>query len=165
MKHLRNLLCAAFLLSAFISQAQTTTIVLVRHAEKETTTMSGDPVLSAAGTQRAQQLVQALSEFTINQLYSTNFIRTRATLEPLAAKTNLAISLYDPRAQEAFAATLKEMKGKTIVVSGHSNTIPRLVNLLIDAPGKYPDLDDSVYDKIYIVRIIDGVPTCEIRTY
>jgi hypothetical protein len=44
------------------------------------------------------------------------------------------------------------MKGKTIVVAGHSNTTPALVNLLLGAE-KYKALDDTVYSKIWILTI------------
>ncbi|MBI2283072.1 MAG: hypothetical protein HYU71_05140 [Bacteroidetes bacterium] len=47
------------------------------------------------------------------------------------------------------------MKGKTIVVVGHSNTTPRLVNLLIGENG-YPDLGERVYDLHWIVTVTGG---------
>jgi broad specificity phosphatase PhoE len=47
------------------------------------------------------------------------------------------------------------MKGKTILVVGHSNTIPALVNLLIGS-AKYANLADTEYDKIWILRFENG---------
>jgi 2,3-bisphosphoglycerate-dependent phosphoglycerate mutase len=55
------------------------------------------------------------------------------------------------------------MEGQTIVVVGHSNTAPKLVNLL--AGSSYPDLADSVYDQLYIVKITDGITTVELKKY
>jgi hypothetical protein len=43
-------------------------------------------------------------------------------------------------------------KLKRIVVVGHSNTTPALANLLI-RQEKYKVLDESEYDKIWIIKI------------
>jgi broad specificity phosphatase PhoE len=126
--------------------------------------MQSDPALSKQGVARAESLVNVLKEFTPDAIYSTNYIRTKATVTPLAKKHHLEIQMYDPKNQTAFAEQLKSAEGKTIIVVGHSNTAPRLVNILA-LTDKYKDLEDSVYDQLYIVRIRDGVPTVEIRKY
>jgi 2,3-bisphosphoglycerate-dependent phosphoglycerate mutase len=168
---LQSLLIGCFLLGTLSIRAQskTTTVIVVRHAEKDTSAagskmMSADPPLSEAGKVRAENLVTALKDFTPDAVYSTNYDRTRSTVTPLAKKFNLSIQFYDPKNQQAFAVRLKAMAGKTIVVAGHSNTVSKLVNLLASV-DKYQDLADSVYDLIYIVRITDGVPTVEIKRY
>lgn len=53
-----------------------------------------------------------------------------------------------------FAEELRLQKGKTIVVAGHSNTTPALVNALLKEK-KYESLPDSVYNKFWIVTL-DG---------
>lgn len=167
---LLSLLLGCFLFGTLSIQAQskTTTIIVLRHAEKDTSAgakmMATDPPLSAAGKARAENLVTALKDFTPDAVYSTNYDRTRSTVTPLATKLNLPVQLYDPKNQQAFAEQLKTMAGKTIVVVGHSNTVSKLVNLLASV-DKYQDLADSVYDLIYIVRITEGVPTVEIKKY
>ncbi len=169
---LRSLLLCCIVTSSFTVQAQskTTTIIVVRHAEKQVVTvddpqMKADPPLSIEGKTRSENLVTALKEFTPAAVFSTNYDRTRTTVTPVAKKLGLDIQLYDARNQQAFADKLKAMEGSTILVAGHSNTVPRLVNLLIGDNSKYADLDESVYNKIFIVRITDGVPTVEIREY
>ena len=72
---------------------------------------------------------------------------------PTALDHNLKIEEYDPDEAEDFAATLKSLSG-TIVVVGHSNTIPSLVGLLTG--NSFGDLDETVYDLVYIVKYIDG---------
>jgi 2,3-bisphosphoglycerate-dependent phosphoglycerate mutase len=161
----RIILLGALLVSFYTGSAQapaTTTIIVVRHAEKDTAKI--DPALSKEGKTRAENLVLALADFTPDAVYSTNYKRTRSTILPLATKFNLEIQSYEARDQKNFAEQLKAMAGKTIVVAGHSNTVPRLVNLLAGV-DKYPDLEDSVYNQIYIVRITDGVPSVEIKQY
>lgn len=143
-----------------ITQAQTTTIILLRHSEKDTsaagsTMMKADPPLSKAGEQRAANLPEVLKAYRPDMIYSTNYIRTKATVTPLAQKFNKEIQVYDPRNLPALEEQIRQMTGKTIIVAGHSNTTPSLVNLLIKE-NKYPNLDESVYTKLWIVTIIDG---------
>ncbi len=160
--------CLSMVCHLSYAQSKTTTIIIFRHAEKDTSKagsqmMQSDPDLSAAGKLRAQNIVSLLDGTTVDAVYSTNYIRTKATVTPLAEKYKLQVQLYDPRNQKAFADELKGMEGKTIVVAGHSNTVPRLVNLL--AGTSHPDLDESVYDQYYIVTIKEGVASVEIKKY
>ncbi len=62
------------------------------------------------------------------------------------------ISIYDPKNLNQFAELLTSGKLKRIVVVGHSNTTPALANLLIKQ-DKYKILDESEYDKIWIIKI------------
>lgn len=168
---IRSFIALVLLVSFCTVQAQsnTTTIILLRHAEKEVMTngdkmMQADPPLSAEGRQRAENLVSALKEFKPNAIFSSNYERTRATVTPLAGKAGLEVQYYDPKNQQTFADKLRSMNGQTIVVAGHSNTIPALVNLLI-GEHKFENLDDSVYNKIFIVTLTDGKPSIEVREY
>ena len=43
-------------------------------------------------------------------------------------------------------------QSKTILIVGHSNTSPRLVNLLLDK-DEYKDLDETVYNQYWIVKL------------
>jgi Histidine phosphatase superfamily (branch 1) len=60
-----------------------TTVILVRHAEREALS-TPDPELSAAGRLRAQDLVLAASGAGIQAIIITQFVRTGATAKPLA---------------------------------------------------------------------------------
>jgi 2,3-bisphosphoglycerate-dependent phosphoglycerate mutase len=168
---IRFVVALVFSVSFFTVQAQskTTTIILVRHAEKEVVTngdkmMQADPPLSAEGKVRAESLVGALKDFIPNAIYSTNYERTRATVTPLSGKHGIEIQYYDPRNQQPLADKLKSMTGQTIVVTGHSNSVPGLVNMLV-GEDKYANLEDSVYNKIFIVTITDGKASVEVREY
>jgi 2,3-bisphosphoglycerate-dependent phosphoglycerate mutase len=167
---IRLLFTSLLVLGVYTVQAQskTTTIIVLRHAEKDTSKqasqmMQSDPPLSEAGMTRARNLITALSGFVPSAIFSTNYNRTRSTVEPLSVKLGLTIQFYDPRNQQALVDKIKTMEGQTIVVVGHSNTAPKLVNLL--AGSSYPDLADSVYDQLYIVKITDGVATVELKKY
>lgn len=142
--------------------AQTTKYIIIRHAEKDTTVanskmMASDPPLNSIGETRALSLVDKFKAHKVNQIYSTNYKRTKATASPIAKAQNLGITIYDPKKLDTFAIQLLslENKGKTILVVGHSNTSPKLVNLLIKK-DQYKDLDESVYDTYWIVKNNNG---------
>lgn len=151
------------------SFAQKTTYILVRHAEKDTTAagstmMASDPPLTKAGEARAQRLVEVLKNYKPDAVYSTNYIRTKNTVNPLAQKLALPVLIYNAKELNYFAEQLLKEKDKTIVIAGHSNTTPSLVNLLIKK-NTYPALDESVYNKIFIVTILNNNATVEIIEY
>ena len=169
MSKILSLLIAGMFLLGTVS-GQTTTYILLRHAEKDTsaagsTTMTADPPLAPKGELRAQNLLKVLEAYQPDVIYSTNYNRTRSTATPLSKKFNKEIQLYDPKALSAFAEQLLHMQGKTIVVVGHSNTTPVLVNLLLKENGKYPNLDDSDYSHLWIVTITDGKAVAKMVAY
>lgn len=141
------------------AQQRDITIVLFRHAEKDISpgASKSDPDLSEAGKQRAGRLVEAIKKYDPTQIYSTNFKRTRQTVAPLSEQTippgyKRQIQFYDHNELEELAAQILKSKGGTIVVAGHNTTTPTLANLLIKQE-KYKYLDESEYDKIFIIKI------------
>lgn len=148
---MKGLLIAVFVLVSYLGVGQTT-ILVVRHAEKEASS-SGDPDLSAEGKARAAALDRMLREVSVDQIFSTPYKRTRQTVAPVAERSGLTIREYNPSAQEAFAKKLTEYDGQTILVAGHSNTVPALVNYLL-GERKYENLSEEEYDNLYIVTVI-----------
>ena len=149
-----------FLVMSMAGISQTSTYILLRHAEKDTSTvgstmMKADPPLTKEGEQRAQKLLEVLKAYTPDAIYSTNFIRTKNTVTPLSKKFNKEIQIYDPKLLAAFSEQLLLMKGKTIIVAGHSNTTPELVNLLLKE-NKYPSMDENIYNQLWIVTVNEG---------
>lgn len=143
----------AFVVGDVQAQSQKT-IILVRHAEKADAT-SPDPDLSAAGKERAQRLIKAIGKYRPGAFYSTNFKRTRDTVTPLAAKRKKEVQVYDARKPQELIDQILKSGTKRSVVSGHSNTIPGLANL-ITKKDLFKNLDDSEYTVIWLVRIKDG---------
>ena len=148
-----------FVIRANAQDESITTIILVRHAEKEAVQngMSGtkDPNLSEEGQKRAQRLAAMFANTSIDAVYSTPYIRTRKTVEPLAQAKSLTVLDYEPGKFEAIDKMLSDHQGKTIVVCGHSNTIPKIANYLFKT-GNYKDFDDSDYGNIFIVTVVDS---------
>lgn len=128
-------------------------VLLVRHAEK--VDASQNPKLSTAGKARATALAIALHDADLEYVHSTDFIRTRKTASPVATKAGVKISLYEAGDLPALVGQLKSNGGRHLVV-GHSNTTPKLVELLGGEPRS--KIQEKEYDRLYIVTIGgDGV--------
>ena len=129
---------------------KTTTIYLVRHAEKGE---GEDPPLIAEGAERARQLSELLADESLDAVYSTDTRRTRETAAPSAEHHGREIELYNPDDLEGFAAELLQRHGgQTILVVGHSNTTPALANELADTDTESA-FDDSDYGNLLVVEI------------
>lgn len=128
------------------STQESSWIVMVRHAEKADDTE--DPELTEGGKERSRLLAAMLADAGIERVLSTDTIRTRDTARVLAERLGLEIELYEPQGLDALAVELKRAGGRTLVV-GHSNTTPRLVELLGGDPGEA--IAEDEYDRIYIV--------------
>lgn len=166
----RSILICIFVCLVFASTANAQkhkTVILVRHAEKETsdTADSMDPPLSPAGEARAQLLVKRVGKYRPGAIYSTDLKRTRATVEPLAKKRGLITQIYDPAKPQDLVNIILSSKTKRIVIVGHSNTISPLANLII---GKdlFKNLQDPEYSVIWVIKLRDGkVKKTEILSY
>jgi broad specificity phosphatase PhoE len=144
-------ICLLFIL--FLSSCKTTTYFIVRHAEKENaTSMSSDVPLSAAGQQRAESLKSILLNEGVQQIYSTNYLRTKSTAQPLADAKNLTIQVYDPR-DTSFVTRIKTSTNKgNVLIVGHSNTVDDLVNSFMGKKEIAGDLPDNQYGDLFVVK-------------
>ena len=134
------------------TRADALVVFLVRHAEK--VDGSRDAALTEAGQARAQTLAHVLRSADLTSIYSSDFVRTRATAAPVAACTGLGVQIYDPRDLPGLIARLRRSGGRHLVV-GHSNTTPNVVGLLGGDPG--PPIDEtSEYDRLYVVTVGAG---------
>lgn len=137
------------------SRVSTTTIVLVRHAEKALGTID-DPPLAPEGEQRSERLALIFGERSgaghLDAIYVTDTRRTQQTAAPLAARLHL-IPVVLPASDIAGSAVriLKEHRGGTILVVGHSNTLPELIREL---SGKLIEpIPDDDYGEIYVLSV------------
>lgn len=136
--------------------AQKKTLIFVRHAEKDVseTADNNDPILSVAGRERAERLVKTIGKFRPGAFYSTDFKRTRDTVTPLANRRNKQVRIYDAKDPQKLIDEIMRSRTKRFVISGHSNTIPGLVNL-ITKKELFKNLEDSEYGVIWIIRMRD----------
>jgi broad specificity phosphatase PhoE len=148
---------AALVALAPVARAQSvspgsTTIILVRHAEKAAEP-AADPPLTAAGAVRAEALTNLVKDAGVRAVIGTQFLRTRATAVPSAAKLGLPIEILGARlpARATADSILAKHRGQTVLVVGHSNTLPAIVEAL-GAP-KPADICDAGYDNVFIVTV------------
>ena len=122
--------------------------ILVRHAEKE----AGDnPGLTDTGLDRSLKLAELLKKEDITAIFSTDYNRTKATVNPLAEASGKNLQLYTPM-DEAFLPSLFDdyPKGGLFVIAGHSNTVPGLVNQL-SGQDQFQQIDEKDYNNLFIV--------------
>ncbi len=133
-----------------------TTFILVRHAEKEVG--GSNPDLSPAGILRAQQLKHLLSRIPLTGIYSTHYNRTEQTAQPVAGDHQLPIEYYNPTDLNQLITRVKSRHfNKKVLVVGHSNTTPKLANLLLNQ-HIFSSIPDSEYDNIYLIRVYRSSP-------
>lgn len=105
------------------------TVVLVRHAELEGQQMQLPPStpLSQAGRQRAERLAQLLSQAGVSRIYVTDVLRTQQTAQPLADRSAAQVFLFAKSDTPALLQALRDTPDGTVVVVGHSDTLPAVM--------------------------------------
>jgi len=157
------LLFTMAILQAQESVEKTTTYFLIRHAEKvRENPADKNPDLNERGFQRAENWKKVLQNISFDVIYSTDYIRTIKTAEPIAKKSNLEIKRYNPSKVD-FNLFQLENEGKNVLIVGHSNTVPQFVNGLIKQQ-KYQEMDDAEFSHLYIVTVI-GNQVSELLLY
>jgi broad specificity phosphatase PhoE len=138
-----------------------TTIVLVRHAEKASDD-TRDPRLSALGWQRAIALAERLATTQLAAIYATPYQRTQLTAAATAQGKGLPVTLRaasEPASE--FADMLRRRhRGESVLVVGHSNTIPALVEAL--GAQAVPPIAEHEYDRLFVVTL-HGSQGAELR--
>ncbi len=107
---------------------RTTLVYIVRHAEKASDDPKAD--LSENGRERAQILNWMLRDVPLDAIYSTDVPRTMSTVNPAAKARGMKVELYSPRPGELAGIIRDRYLGRTMLVCGHSNIIPRLLREL-----------------------------------
>jgi hypothetical protein len=130
----------------------TTTIVLVRHAEKASDRDPDSP-LSEAGRARARALAPQLAAFRPDALVVSQRRRTQETLAPLAARLQLSPLVRDnEKVPELAAELLRDFRGRTVVIGWHHGPHEPLARAL-GVTGELPAWTSKTYDRIWIIRI------------
>lgn len=132
-------------------ETATTTFLLVRHAEKATDDPR-DPALTPAGLRRAERLARLLAGRPLAAVYATDYRRTRQTAQPTAASHGLDVTIYDAgQPPDAFAQALRRRHpGETVLVVGHSNTVPGIMSQLCECIADPLEEDD--YGDLFEIR-------------
>jgi len=138
------------------SSPSLTTIIIVRHAEKDT--MKTDPPLTSEGRERAGRLAQMLRSSGITAIYATQYIRTQQTVQPIAESLHLKpqiLTVNPDNIEEHVTSLIKKIRneqaGKVVLIASHGNVIP----LLLRDIGVKDEITigDGEYNNLFIVTI------------
>ncbi len=138
------------------------TVFLVRHAEREDEPRQ-DPPLKKEGVARSQELARLLGSAGVKAIFTSQFARTKQTAESLATKLGLTPVSFtlksnpaNPRqiaAESTAEVTNKilERAGQSVLVIGHSNSIPDVIKML--GGDMVPTIDERKFDDLFIVTV------------
>ena len=166
-----GLMALALLLAVYLAgratialAADTTTVIVLRHAEKATDA-GDDPPLSAVGVARAERLAALLAAAPLAAVYASDARRAQQTAAPLAARHRLPVTVRAARDVRGLIDDIGARHvGRTVVVVGHSNTVPAVVSALTRGEQAFSIADDQ-FDRIFIVTVTRFGPpaTTELR--
>lgn len=164
-----------------------TTVILVRHAERPP---GSNPSLSPAGLIRASRLSEILQNVELSAIFATQYCRTVQTAQPTALKAHVPIQIYptaegeidfstcDPsiekkgavhrfqtnHARDLAQIILSDYSGQTVLIAGHSDTVPALIAELGGpnlCPKPYPIVGGECHilseehDNLFILTITE----------
>jgi len=145
----------------------TTIVILARHAEKASETET-DPELSRRGRERAAALGRALEGARLTGGIVSERIRTHQTAGPALAIHGIVpdtVSIQGGVAAHARGVAERiraHHAGGTVLVVGHSNTIPAIMTAL--GAGPLPDICDAAYGNLYVMALEKDQPPAILRT-
>lgn len=122
------LISASFALQAVEQvSCQDYDVYVMRHLPKAVSE-NKDPDLSEEGHRMAVALSEQDFMALVDVGYTTDYKRTRQTLTPSAKQHQFEVRTYDPRDNQALVDEInKQYCGKTVMIVGHSNTVPSIV--------------------------------------
>jgi phosphohistidine phosphatase SixA len=138
------------------------TVYLIRHAERADEPRQ-DPPLTEKGNLRSQELTRILGDANVKAIITSQFLRTKQTGEPLSKKLNvpvtsisLSLNPANPRqiAEQSTAEVtnkILERAGESVLVIGHSNSIPDVIKML--GGDVVPVIDEKKFDDLFIVTV------------
>ncbi len=128
-------------------------VLVVRHAEKESVP-ADDPPLTIAGRQRSAELARVVQAWsaagaTVRDLIASEVKRTQQTLQPLSASTGVPVSVVAAKDTAALVKRIMAIDGGIVVVAGHSNTVPAILQALGGPAGIV--IADAEFDRLFAV--------------
>jgi 2,3-bisphosphoglycerate-dependent phosphoglycerate mutase len=150
-----NLGVLLFLSSLSVFAQQTTTVYLIRHAEKVKSDPSDrNPHLNTKGVHRSHTWANFFKDIPLDAIYSTSYHRTEETVKEIALKKNLKVKNYAPSNEEV-ASIVNNNLGKNLLFVGHSNTVPGHTNHLLGHP-QFVDMSEGDNHSLFIVQLENG---------
>jgi broad specificity phosphatase PhoE len=125
-----------------------TTLIVLRHADRA----GAQDALTAEGLARAQTLVHMCEKAGVVAIYHSDTERTRLTAAPLAAALGLTPVELPATDIAGLANHIRaNHPGRTVLVVGHSNTVPQLISAM--GGPVIPDLADDEFDNLFVLEV------------
>jgi broad specificity phosphatase PhoE len=129
-----------------------TTVILVRHAEKKIEPNNQDPDLAPEGVERANEIARVFGNAGINSIFATQYKRTQQTVKPLSDRIGVLVTVLEAKQPEELVKRIQtDLRGQTIFIAGHNNTVPAIASQL--SGETFPVIPESEYDNLFIVTI------------
>ncbi len=119
---------------------------VMRHLQKAD---GRDPALSEEGARNAERVASRFGDDRPAAIYVSTTRRARETAAPLAARLGLTVKEYDLSDTPGLVARARAEPG-TVLIVGHSNTVPEIVAQLGGA--RPADLAETDFGDIFRVR-------------
>ncbi|HEY2676962.1 MAG TPA: phosphoglycerate mutase family protein [Steroidobacteraceae bacterium] len=136
--------------------ANATTVIVIRHAEKESGSVV-DPPLSTEGEARAARLAEMLGVAQgpgrLDAIYVSPTVRSQSTAAPLASRLRI-VPVVAPAddAQGLAKRALREHSGGRVLIIGHANTVSKIVAAL-SGRKDIPDIGERDFGVMYVVTV------------
>jgi broad specificity phosphatase PhoE len=151
---------------AYLQRQPATTILLVRHAERQDAPpapgecpppglgiqSSTGTSITEAGRERAAALAHVAGEAGVSTIYVTEICRSQTTAKPLADRAGVpVVQLSAADVQGLINHIRANQRGRTVLVSSHTDRIPQIISALGAAP--VPTVADTDYDNLWVITV------------
>jgi phosphohistidine phosphatase SixA len=140
-----------------LTAASTTTVFVMRHAEKLTVNPDDpDPALAPAGEARALEIEQLFGRAPggqgLDAIFVTELRRTGDTVRPLANRLGIpVITVKAAEPEVAAKRALSDFRGGRVLMVAHSDTVPIIVKEL--SGSDVGPMSESEYGTLYVVAV------------
>lgn len=139
-------------------------VFIIRHAESEAG-MATDAGLTEKGIKQADLLMKKFKDIGLDSIFTTNYMRSKLTVSPLADRIGLPIKVYDPQEQDKLAkGLLKNAQGKKILMVAHLDTAMPLIEAFGGAKP-LAEMKDGEYDWLFELSIKDDKANVKTSKY
>jgi broad specificity phosphatase PhoE len=163
------LVCACALAAGAVAYSQRqppTTILLVRHAERQDAPPapgecpppglgiqnSTGTSITEAGRERASQLAHVVGEAGVSAIYVSEVCRSQWTAKPLADRANVPVVQLNAADVQGLVSHIRaNQRGRTVLVSSHTDRIPQIISALGAPPAAA--VADTDYDNLWVVTV------------
>jgi|GEM_PF-787323 len=142
-------------------------VFLTRHAEKSLEVPGDAAPLLPQGSARARTLAGMLADAGIEELITTDALRSRQTGAPFAERTGLQPQVMTREDEVTLAGRLRaDPDDKDRLIVAHTRNIPRILEALGVPDGGQLKLNpDTDYDNLFVVQLYPNRPASMVRLH